>query len=129
MSMYDDDTSLCHRSDDMTRQNKAIDNDLRHLDTWLKGNKLSLNVAKTHSMLITTRQKRNILKDTHLNLEQNIRKSELEVVQRVKYLGLQIDCSLDCKEQIKAVSAKVSRAVGFLKQAKNFLPRETLKTI
>ena len=117
MSMYDDDTSLCHRSDDMTRQNKAIDNDLRHLDTWLKGNKLSLNVAKTHSMLITTRQKRNILKDTHLNLEQNIRKSELEVVQKTKYLGVKIDHLLDWKQQIKAVSAKVSR---FFKTCKEF---------
>ena len=45
------------------------------------------------------------------------------------YLGLQIDCSLDWKEQIKTVSAKVSRAVGFLKHAKSFLPKETLQTL
>ena len=80
-------------------------------------------------MLITTKQKRNILKDTNLDLDLNLRESELEVVQKTKYLGVQIDCSLDWKEQIKAVSAKVSRAVGFLKHAKNFLPRETLKTL
>ena len=42
---------------------------------------------------------------------------------------MQIDCSLDWKEQIKAVSAKVSRAIGFLKHAKSFLPKETLKTL
>ena len=29
--------------------------------------------------------------------------------------------------QIKAVSAKVSRAIGFLKHAKSFLPKETCK--
>ena len=34
-------------------------------------------------------------------------------MQKTKYLGVQIDHSLDWKEQIKAVSAKVSRAVGF----------------
>ena len=62
-------------------------------------------------------------------MDLNLRESELEVVQKTKYLGVQIDCSLDWKEQIKAVSAKVSRAVGFLKHAKNFLPRETLKTL
>ena len=129
VSMYADDTSLCHQSNDITQLNKAINNDLRHLDTWLQGNKLSLNVAKTNSMLITTKQKRNILKDTNLDLDLNLRESELEVVQKTKYLGVQIDCSLDWKEQIKAVSAKVSRAVGFLKHAKNFLPRETLKTL
>ena len=48
---------------------------------------------------------------------------------KAKYLGVQTDCSLDKKEQIKAVSAKVSRALGFLKHAKNSLPRETLKTL
>ena len=129
MSMYADDTSLCHQSNDITQLNKAINNDLRHLDSWLQGNKLSLHVAKTHSMLITIKQKRNILQDTNLNVELNIRERELEVAQKTKYLGVQIDRSLDWKEQIKAVSAKVSRAVGFLKHAKNFLPRETLKTL
>ena len=84
-------------------------------------------------MLITTKQKRNILpnilQEKNLNLELNIRESELEVVQKTKYLGVQIDCSLDWKEHIKTVSAKVSRAVGFLKHAKNFLPRDSLKTL
>ena len=80
-------------------------------------------------MLISTKQKRNILKDTYLNLELNIRENKLEVVQRAEYLGVQIDCSLDRKEQIVAVSVKVSRVVCILKHAKNFLPRETLKTL
>ena len=42
---------------------------------------------------------------------------------------MQIDCSLDWKEQIKAVSSKVSRAVGFLKHTKSSLPKETLQTL
>ena len=42
---------------------------------------------------------------------------------------MQIDCSLDWKEQIKAVSSKVSRAVGFLMYAKSSLPKETLQTL
>ena len=52
VSMYADDTSLCYQAYDMTRLNEVINNDLGQLDTWLQGNKLSLNVAKTHSMLI-----------------------------------------------------------------------------
>ena len=59
-----DDTSLCHQALNMTQLNGAINNDLKRLDTWPQGNKLSLNVTKTHSMLITTKQKRNILKST-----------------------------------------------------------------
>ena len=35
--------------------------DRQLLDNWLKGNKLSLNVAKTKSMLICIKSKRTIL--------------------------------------------------------------------
>ena len=52
------------------------------LDSWLQGNKLHLNVAKTHSMLITTKQKLTVPQDTSLNWELNICESELEVVQK-----------------------------------------------
>ena len=62
-------------------------------------------------------------------MDLKIRNKELDIVQTIKYLGLQIDSSLDWKEQIKAVSTKVSRAVGFLKYAKSFLPMASLKTL
>ena len=109
--MYADDTSLCYQSPDLTRLNEAINSDLRKLDSWLQGNKLSLNVAKTHSMLISTKEKHRILKSQNEDLKLKIRDNELEVVNKTKYLGLQIDCSLDWREKIKAVSATVSRAV------------------
>ena len=46
VSMFADDTSVCHQSNDLTQLTEAINNDLRQLDTWLQGNKLSLNVEK-----------------------------------------------------------------------------------
>ena len=58
-----------------------------------------------------------------------IRHDELEVVKKTKYLGLQIDCSLDWKEQIKTVSAKFSRAAEFLEHGKSFLLKETLQAL
>ena len=53
----------------------------------------------------------------------------LKFVQKTKYLGVQIDKSLDWKEHIKITSSNVSKAVGFLRHAKPFLPEETLKTL
>ena len=91
----------------MNQLNGAISNDLKRLDTLVQGNKLSLNVAKTHSMRITSMQKRNVLRSSNQNLELNIRNNELDVAQKTKYLGVPIDCSLDLKEQRKPVSAKV----------------------
>ena len=46
VTMYADDTSLCHQSHHLTQLNEAIKSDLTKLETWLQGNKLSLNVAK-----------------------------------------------------------------------------------
>ena len=129
VTMYANDTSLCHQSHDLTQLNEAINSDLKKLETWLNGNKLSLNVAKTHSMLISTKQKGSSLRSRDEALELKIRENELEVVQKTKYLGVQIDCNLDWNEQIKAVSTKVSRAIGFLKHAKSFLPMASLKTL
>ena len=50
-------------------------------------------------------------------------------VENTKYLGVQVDNSLDRKEHIKSVSTKVSRAVGLLMYAKRFLPQNSLKTL
>ena len=129
VSKYADDISLCYQSHDLIRLNEAINDDLRNLDTWLQGNKLSLNVAKIHSMLICTKQKHNSLKNQDKVLKLKMRNNELDVAKTTKHLGLQIDHSLDWKEQIKAVSTKVSRAVGLLNHAKSFLPKETLPTL
>ncbi len=52
---YVDDNSLCDQASNKTQLNEAINSDLEQLDTWLQGNKLSLNVAKTQSMLIKTK--------------------------------------------------------------------------
>ena len=129
VSMYADDTNLCYKSADIIQLYETINKDLSKLDTWLKGNKLTLNVGKTKAMLVTTSQKRKMLKAQNVELNLNIRNIELELLQTVKYLGLQIDSSLNWKEQVLAIFKKVSRAVGFLKYAKSFLPKDSLMTL
>ena len=49
------------------------------------------------------------------------------MVQKVKYLGVLVDNSLDWEEQIKVISSKVSEALGLLKHARNFSPRVFFK--
>ena len=129
VSMYADDTSLCLKSRDISQLNKAINDDLEHLDSWLKGNKLSLNVAKTPSILIATKPKHRAFNNAAERFHLTIRGNELDIVNKTKYLGIHADNSLDWKEHIKAVSTKSSRAIGFLKQATNILPIASLKTL
>ena len=47
----------------------------------------------------------------------------------VKYLSIQIDNQLEWKEHAASVSLKVSRAIGTIKYAEKFLPKETLKLL
>ena len=86
-------------------------------------------MAKTHSMLISIKQKGSSLRSRNEALELKIRDNELVVVQKTKYFGVQIDCSSDWKEQINAVATKASRATGFLRHDKSFLPKASLKTL
>ena len=113
----------------MPQLNREINEDLEKLDEWLMGNKLSLNVARTHSMLIATQQKHKSLAYSDIRFDPKIREMEIEIRSKAKYLGVQIDDNLNWKEHIRAVSAKVSRAVGFLKYSKQYLPLSAVKTL
>ena len=83
ISMHADDTSLCFNSKDLSRLNEALNEDFSHVETWMISNKLSLNVAKTQSMLVSTKARRNALDRSN---QVKIHGTELEVVSRIKYL-------------------------------------------
>ena len=129
MSVFADDKRLYHQSSDISLLNEAINEDLTYVDNWLKGNKLSLNVVKTHSMRISTKPKLKALKSKNESLRLKIHVDELEVVQKTKYLGVLRDNCLDWKGHIKVTSSKVTKAVGFLRHANPLLPEETLNTL
>ena len=117
-SMYADDTSLTFHSQDISQLTQIINDDLKQLDLWMQGNKLSLNVSKTQSMLICTKPKPQKLRTAGDNLCLNINGIDLELVQKVNYLRVQVDNSIDWKEQIKVTFSKVSKALGLLKHTK-----------
>ena len=106
VTMYADDTSLSFASNNIDDLNRFMNEDLNCLKDWLQGNKLSLNVLKTDAMVVGSRPKLKRI--------------------RTKYLGGQLDCHLVWDEHVKCMRTKVSRALGFLKYAKKFLPQDTL---
>ena len=127
--MYAYDTSLTFHSRDIFQLNQTINDDLKHLYLWMQGNKLSLNLSNTQSMLICMKLKHQKLRTAGDNLCLNIRRKDLDVVQKVKFFRVQVDNSLDWKEQIKVISSKVSRVLGLLKHAKIFLLESSLRSL
>ena len=116
-------------SNDISKLESAINEDLELLDNWLKGSKLSLNMAKTKSMLICTKARRKFLNTKEDKLILLIRERDLESIDVIKYLGIHVDESLSWKDHSKSVTFKVSRGMGMLKQAKYYLHKACLKTL
>ena len=124
--MYADDTGLYLRGASLAQLNKIINKDLESLYHWLKGNKLSLNVVKTVAMNTLSHQKHQRILG---KLDLKIRATNIQNVKEAKYLALQIDRHLTWKKHLDTISRKVSRAIGVLKHAKQFLPQNSLKNL
>ena len=126
VAMYADDAVLYYRGASLDQLNETISKDLERLDNWLKGNKLSLNVVKTVSINILSRQKhQKILGE----LDLKIFGTTIKNVKETNYRSLQIDRHLTWKTHVDTISRKVSRALGVLKHAKKFLPQNILKNL
>ena len=82
--MYPDGTSLYHFSKALSQLNEAINEDLGKLDRWLKGNKLSFNVNKTHSMRITNEHKKKHLETYGQTFQPSICETSVEVASNTK---------------------------------------------
>ena len=127
VTMYADDTSISYSSKSIEDLTETLNNELKCLKEWLQGNKLSLNVTKTQAMVIGSRPNlKKIGENTVGSPAFVIDDSPVELVDSIKYLGVQVDQYLVWDEQIKSVQAKVSRSLGFLKYAKKFLPKTVL---
>ena len=125
--MYTDDTSISFTARSVNDLNLTMNKELDSLGKWLQGNKLSLNVLKTQAMVIGSRP--NLEKMSTKLVEPpsfSIGCLEVEMVDNVKYLGVQIDRHLSWDEHIHFVRSKVSRAIGFIKYAKKVLLQDAL---
>ena len=128
--MYADDTSLAYASNSIDDITKSMNAELENLRKWLHGNKLTLNVAKTTSMIIGTNRKLHQSNSGDLiQAHFKISGEAIEQKTSVKYLGVILDNQMEWKDHINLVSSKVSRAIGMIKYAKKVLPTNLLKML
>ena len=130
VTMYADDTTLSHSSKNITDLNENLNRDLCNLKQWLQGNKLSLNLIMTQAMVVGSRPNFKKISDKKVQPPTFvIDDSQIEIVEKAKYFGVQLDQHLVWDEHARYVCTKVSRALRFLKYAKKLLPQETLSHI
>ena len=122
--MYADDTSILYSSKSVDEINEAVNLDLKRHQIRLGGNKLSLNVAKTQSMILgsSSNLKKQDIDNGDPKINLHINENNLDIIGSNKYLGVHIDSELKWREHITFAIGKISRAMGMLKYAKNISP-------
>ena len=81
---FADDTNLILSDKSLKKINKHINHDLKLLNTWLRANKISLDVSKTNTVSFRPKSQANITK--YLNFR--ISGHRVERIIKVIYLGL-----------------------------------------
>ena len=102
-----------------------INGDLKYIDRWLKANKLSLNVAKTEFMVISSRQKLQSLNDYTMNIHINGVPINRSMRNPGKSLGLIMDENLSWKAHIHEICKKASSGIGAVKRVRPFVSMHT----
>ena len=91
---------------------------------WLRINKLSLNLDKTHFMIFRNCRGR-VLLDTELIIDG----IKINMVEKTKFLGVIIDQCFNFKAHILFIKGKVARCIGVLNKCKKYFNSATLLTL
>lgn len=121
--LFADDTNLFISGNDIDEITKDLNHELVEISSWLKINKLSLNIKKTHYMLFSS--KRNKPDNLCIKIDGSL----IEEVEYTKFLGVYIDNKLNWKKHIAYISGKVSRGLGIMVKARKVLNADSLKTL
>ena len=119
--MYADDTNLFLQGSDISEVESTFNTEISKVTDWIKANKLSINVKKTHSMIFScTSSVRNKIVNVSID---NVC---VDTVSCTRFLGVLLDNRLSWDQQIQHVCNKISKCTGVMKKASRVLLRDTL---
>jgi hypothetical protein len=128
---FADDTTLFMSNSDVTQLFSEVNTQINNLFNWFCANKLSLNANKTKYIVIRHNHMHCDLTGLNINID-NIPLKRIGNdcdEKAAKFLGIHIDEHLTWKYHIAHVNTKVSRTLFFIKQVKNILPRNSMRTL
>ena len=100
-----------------------LNTELLKIESWLVANRLTLNVSKTHYMIF--HQSRIKTVDHDLILNGNVVKR----VTSTKFLGIIVDDQLKWKQHIDYIKNIISKSIGIIYKARNYVNRHTLRNL
>ena len=121
--MFADDANITVPGCTFAELEQATNSELTNLYSWLKANKLSLNIAKTEFMVVSSRQK--FLAENCSELNIRLDNQPISRVEHAKSLGLIIDDRLSWSNYIKELCRKISSAIGALRRIRSLVSQST----
>ena len=125
--MFADDSNLFFSNCDIPVLFATVNSQLSKISHCFLANKLSLNVTKTkYSFFHKTSKKDDIpLKLAKLQLNNY----KIERIPSIKFLGVLLDENLSRKDHIKYNEKKISKNIGILYKARDYLSKESLLSL
>ena len=128
VSMYADDTTISHSSMSLEDLQHDLNCDLSNLQYWLHGNKLSLNVVKTQSLIVGSGPNiRKIQSQPDAQPSFEIDNDNIEIVSSFKYLGVQVDNQLKWDDHIDKAKKKHSEPLDWSNIRRNIFLQKSLQ--
>jgi len=122
--LFADDTNLLFHDTDLQNLINKANIEVQKISDWLKINKLSLNIKKTHFILFHFRQRK-----VNVKLDLKIDNYALERVSNTKFLGVIIQENLNWSNHIKTLQNKIYKNLGILRALQHKLPVSILFTL
>ena len=122
--LFADDTNCFITGRDLPLLMSKINIDLSNISTWLKSNRLSLNVDKTHFILFKPKKKK--ISDT---IDIRIDNKLISEVSQCKFLGVIIDNKLSWEHHVLYIKKKISKVIGILYKSRDVLCHSQLLSL
>ncbi len=118
--LFADDTSICYASSDPIVLATVLNEASLNISTWMKANKLSVNIDKTNYIIFQPTQKKSTYEILLLLDDRLITQKK-----QIKFLGVLLDENLSWKPHINYVCKKISKSIGVIYRARFNLSKST----
>ena len=125
--MFSNDTNLFYSHHDIKTLFSTVNEELEKLGDRFTANKLSLNIKETK---FTFFHKNSVKDNIPLKLpDLHISNKSIERKSSIKFLGVMLDEHIAWNDHIHAIEKKLAKNIGLLCRVRQFLDKESLKTI
>ena len=110
---------LVYSSDNVKDLETVMNEEFKAIIRYYSVNKLSVNLKKTHYMVITSAKKK----------ISRIKIADIEQKDNIKYLGIYLDEHLNWEYQIKHINNKIAKNIGIIYKLRYYLDFNMLKQL